>query len=339
MTAKLMLLSATLPSETTVSPMGFVHEIQPRFIGECSIRVGDTEITPAAPHLFGLMLALTLDPRDVWTRRGLAELLFAGTPEEQSSHRLRQLLYRLRAVGVAITEQADGLLGLANPIGDVCTLSAEKALQDANGRPAGVLAHYAPRLPTQFLDWLDTRRETLQQALTARRVAELRAARERQDWSLVARLAAALQQDDLLNEELVAVAAEANAMLGERDAALETIDQFVRESEDGLSAWPRLKRMRARILATRIPKREGTLRGRSECLAFLNDQWERATGGDGGRACAVFGPPGMGKSRVGETFASAIRLAGGQVLTHRCDEQNRQSPLALFARLVRDSPR
>lgn len=69
---------------------------------------------------------------------------------------------------------------------------------------------------------------------------------------------------------------------------------------------------------------------------MLADQWESAVTGSGGRACVIFGPAGMGKTRVGETFAAAVRLKAGKVMTYRCDEQNRGSPLALFALIVRD---
>ncbi|MDB4888003.1 MAG: hypothetical protein JWN79_3441 [Gemmatimonadetes bacterium] len=315
-----------------------MHEIQPRLIGACSIVIGDIELTPGASHLFALLLAFSLAPRDPWPRRGLQELLFGKADDRLAAHRLRQLLYRLRGFGVVLQESSTGVIRLANPVTD--PLDVLDAADLVAPHPASVgldpLALYAPRMPAPFLDWLDQRRDVLRTALAARRMAELRAARERQDWSACARLASALYAIDPVDEEIVLAVAESNAMLGRRDTALDAIDQLLRDTGDTLDARPSLRRMRTRIASTRIARREGTLRGREECLAFLAEQWERATSGGGGRVCAIFGAPGMGKSRVGETFAAAVRLSGGQVVQHRCDGHARQSPLALFSQLVPD---
>jgi tetratricopeptide (TPR) repeat protein len=314
-----------------------MHPIQPRLVGDCAIAVGDIDVTPAASHVFALLLALTLEPRELWTRRGLQQLLFATAEESQASHRLRQLLYRLRTFGVAVTEESDGLLRIANPVGDpLAALDRPGAGESPDRTSADILAHYAPRLSAPYLDWLERRRDALLRTLIARRVAELRAARERHDWSLTARIAHGLERAGALTEEVVVAAAEALAMLGQRDSAVELIDRFRLESDDELTAYPLLKRLHTRILKTRIVQRDGTLRGRQECLVFLADQWHQAVTGHGGRACAVFGPPGMGKSRVGQEFVASTRLGGGLVTSYHCDNQHRQAPLTIFSQLVRD---
>jgi hypothetical protein len=303
-------------------------EIQPRLVGGCVILVGDAEVTPATPHLFALLLVLVIGECDPWTRPALQDLLFPGVAG--SGHRLRQLLYRLRATGVVLQE-GDGPLRVQNPVGDPLGPSAD-------ARDFGslrVLPHYSPRLSAPFLDWLETARDSLQRRLHERELARLRAARERHDWETTSSIALALQLRDPMSEEIASAAAESQAMLGNRDAALDVIDRFVRESGEPLTTRPSLQRLRTRIVAARPLQRDGTLRGRQECLAVLADQWERAVSG-GGRACIVFGPAGMGKTRVGETFAAAVRLNAGKVLSYRCDEQNRRSPLALFSLIVRD---
>lgn len=315
-----------------------MHEIQPRVIGACSIGVGEVELTPAAPHLFALLLAFSLAPRDPWTRRGLQELLFAVTAERAAAHRLRQLIYRLRGLGVVLQESSTGVVRLANPVADPLDLldAGDLVAPPRASVRLDPLALYTPRMPAPFLDWLEQRRDVLRSALAARRLGELRAARERQDWTTCARLAGALYAIDPVDEEIVIAVAESSAMLGRRDAALDVIDQFLRDTGDALDARPALRRLRTRVASTRIPRREGTLRGRTECLSFLSSQWERATAGAGAQVCAILGAPGMGKSRVGETFSSAMRLGGAQVIHHRCDAHACQTPLALFAQLVPD---
>lgn len=313
-------------------------EIRPRLLGGCTILVGDTEVTPAASHLFALLLAFALAPREPWTRRRLQELLFAGTDDRQANHRLRQLLYRLRGFGVVLQESSTGVIRLGNPVADPL-LEDQATLGDAalGAHPVpDPLALYAPRMPAAFLDWLEHRRDALRAQLATRRLATLRAARERQEWGACIRLATALRHDDTTSEDVAAILAESHAMLGRRDTAVDIIDQFVREGGGGLDAYPTMRRLRTRVLSTRIPRREGTLRGREECLSLLADQWAQATSGRGGRACAIFGPPGMGKTRVGESFAATVRLGGGQVIQHRADDHVRAFPLALFSELVPD---
>jgi len=41
-----------------------MDHIRPRLIGACSILVGDQELSPAASHVFAVLLALILTPRD-----------------------------------------------------------------------------------------------------------------------------------------------------------------------------------------------------------------------------------------------------------------------------------
>jgi DNA-binding SARP family transcriptional activator/tetratricopeptide (TPR) repeat protein len=312
-----------------------VQPITPRLVGASVIVLGSAEITPAASHLFALLLALSLSPHAAWTRRGLQDLLFGRAEDRTGAHRLRQLLYRLRGYGLELREDSSGVVSVVNPVADPLADAAVAAAAVAGGGAEGaILPLYAPRLPETFLEWLDEQRELLARRLTAMRASALRAARDGQDWSAALRIAAALHATEPHHEEWAHAAAEAQAMLGRRDDALDTIDRFVRESESELSAWPTLKRLRNRISTTRVPRREGTLRGRAECLAFLADQWETACAGGGGRACVILGAAGMGKTRVGETFAAMARLKGAQVFQHRCDTQGRQSPLSLFARLV-----
>src|SRR5215217_3654465 len=120
-----------------------MHEIRPRLAGACSIDIGPAELTPAASHLFALLLVLVLSPRESWTRRHLQELLFADADDGAVSHRLRQLLYRLRALGVTMEEQPNGLLRILNPVADpLDDLAADGGSGDESGiAPAPVLAH------------------------------------------------------------------------------------------------------------------------------------------------------------------------------------------------------
>jgi DNA-binding SARP family transcriptional activator len=302
-------------------------EIRLHLFGEASVEIGEEVIGPAAPHLFALLLLLTLAPADGVSRQELRELLFGRTEERAASQRLRQLLYRLRQLGVDLCDTAGGSLRVGNSMIHVPPASGNDA------GPLRALPHYRPRLPKAFLAWLEQTREQLEQRTQTQLVRELREAHRRQDWSKASGLATVVLAADPLNEEVAAAGVESRAMLGQRDEALELADRFVRDVEADEPAAAAMRRLRARIAKTSLTRREGTLRGREECLQLLADQWEQSAIG-GGRVCLVVGPAGMGKTRVAETFAAKVRLGGGRVVTYRCDRQVSQHPLALFAAIL-----
>jgi DNA-binding SARP family transcriptional activator/tetratricopeptide (TPR) repeat protein len=319
---------ATAPGAIMNSSLTTVmSDIRLHLFGEASIQIGDEVIGPAAPHLFALLLLLTLAPADGVSRQELREFLFGRTEERAASQRLRQLLYRLRQLGVELCDTAGGALRVGNAVVEVVAASS-----DDTG-PLRALPHYRPRLPKAFLAWLEQTRERLEQRTQTQLVRELREAHRRQDWSKASGLATVVLAADPLNEEVAAAGVEARAMLGKRDEALELADRFVREVEGDEPAAAAMRRLRARIAKTSPARREGTLRGREECLQLLADQWELAAEGSG-RVCLVVGPAGMGKTRVAETFAAKVRLGGGRVVTYRCDRQVSQHPLALFSAIL-----
>ena len=122
-------------------------------------------------------------------------------------------------------------------------------------------------------------------------------------------------------------------MLGRKDDAIDAIERFSRSVEADPDVATSMRRLKARVSRTHVPKRQSTLRGREDCLALLRTEWEEAREG-GARLVAVLGPAGMGKTRVAEEFSSRILLSHGTVLQHRCDELSRAYPLALFTRLL-----
>jgi Mrp family chromosome partitioning ATPase len=309
-----------------------MKEIRLKILGDSAIVVGDVEVVPSASHLFAVLLLLSLAPAEGISRRELQELLFGGADEDKASHRLRQLFYRLRSFGVVLRDAPGGALQVANPIGD----PTSGANGDGTHRPSGALRalpHYNPRLPAPFLAWLESARERVEREAQARLLRQLREAHSRQDWSTTSGIADVVLLTDPLNEEVAAAGAESRAMLGQRDEALEIADRFVREFDDDDAAAQAMRKLRARIARTTLSHREGTLRGREECLAFLTNQWEQASRG-GGRLSLVVGPPGIGKTRVAEAFSAKIRLEGRRVISYQCDRQASQHPLALFSAVL-----
>ncbi|MDB4889316.1 MAG: hypothetical protein JWL61_1171 [Gemmatimonadetes bacterium] len=138
---------------------------------------------------------------------------------------------------------------------------------------------------------------------------------------------------DAANEDVIRRRAEALAMTGRREQALQVIDTFVAEATLSASSLAFLHAMRNRIGKSAVTRREGTLHARGSCLAYLEDEWERV-GSEGARMSAVLGVAGLGKTRVTDEFATRITLRGGHVLRFECDSQARQQPLSLFSHIL-----
>ncbi|MES2178606.1 MAG: ATP-binding protein [Gemmatimonadota bacterium] len=123
-------------------------------------------------------------------------------------------------------------------------------------------------------------------------------------------------------------------MLGRRSDAIDVLDLIVRERADlPTSARDEVSRLRSRVAKSGDAPRDGTLRGRDDCVAFLRQEWESAASG-GARLCTLIGASGIGKTRVAAEFASAVALGPARVILYRCDAQTRSQPLALFSQIL-----
>lgn len=306
-------------------------------VGDCRIQVGDMDLTPSATHLFALGLFLSLE-RSRWIgRQELQYVLFgSSTKPSLASHRLRQLLYRLRAKGISLDERPSALRlsasQLADPLGLIQCLTAEERA-DISMSALRVLPNYAPTVSRQFAEWLEGARDTVERALATILLDDLAALRAAHSWGALCKLSATLRQLDPLNLSVVKAYAESLAMMGQRDAALQELDCFQRDEMVGSSEAQGLARLRARLLKATLPPRHTPLIGRSDCLALLEQQWTRVTN-TGGRLVTLVGPAGIGKTRVADDFASSTALGAANVMQYRCGGDGRHYPLSLFSHLL-----
>lgn len=75
--------------------------------------------------------------------------------------------------------------------------------------------------------------------------------------------------------------------------------------------------------------------GRGEAMAVLRDGWQRAAAGFGG-IVALSGPAGIGKSRLAETFASALAADGQWIFLARSDEGTAAPAFWLWVQVLRE---
>jgi hypothetical protein len=290
-------------------------------------------VTPASSHVFGLLLLLTLREGKPISRRELQALLANA---EAPRHNLRQLLYKLRQMGLRFAEQAAGLtLRNADVVGPVDLLREMDIRVRCRLSPAEleVLPSYLPRLPKPFIAWLDDVKGDIETQIRQLLLEDLEACRLSHSWEEVLRLSETLSTFDAANEEVVRSRAEALAMTGHREAALQVLDTFTRETSPSTDAIALLQSVRTRIAKARITRREGTLRARTACLTFLDAEWAQLVS-EGARVSAVLGVAGLGKTRVAEEFSARIAFRGGHVLRFNCDSQARQQPLSLFSHIL-----
>ena len=85
-------------------------QIRLNIVGDCSIEVDGRCLTPTSTHMFALVLLLSIERHFHFSRSELQALLFGeDTAPRLVSHRLRQLLYRLRQLGVEVDDRPSGI--------------------------------------------------------------------------------------------------------------------------------------------------------------------------------------------------------------------------------------
>lgn len=102
---------------------------------------------------------------------------------------------------------------------------------------------------------------------------------------------------------------------------------------DPVAAWlaveggpgPAERQMRATVMV-----------GRGQELSLLQSIWERATGEHRPHLVTVFGPPGIGKSRLSREFANLVEQAGGRTIRGRCLPYDTRDVYGAFAQQVKD---
>ena len=310
--------------------------VEIRLVGDARFTIGQTDITPSAPHLFGLLLLLCAEGNRRRSRRSLQELLFRDDVSGPvRSHNLRQLLYRLRAIGVAMDDSPAGVRLAFDVIPD--PLASFFAIPDASLALLPVHAfHLAPDyfsdITRAYAEWYEGFVIGLRQRVRAHVFSVVTRLRALHDWRATAHLASVLHALDDLDSHAVLMLAEARSMLGETKQALSLLDTYLADVAPPADEAQQLRRLRAAISRQDKVLLDPFV-GRADCLLHLTREWERVTS-SGARLTLITGAAGMGKTRLLSQFASTIALKAAHVLAYRCDSQTYLQPLALFSHVV-----
>lgn len=318
--------------------------IQLRTLGECVIQIGHESFTPDADALFAATLYLAAERGKRVARDHLAELIWPTLPLPRARHCLRQIVYRLRVLGVPVDGARESLLlpdALVLP-----TFSASPSpVRLSEERAAGTL-HLGPFLPgyrpphsEAFAEWLETTRSTME-ARVRRALLELAQVRKlRGEWGEVDALARECLRLDPLNEEATFAIAECAAMVGGKSDALAILDRF----SDDLGAKPADLRIPVMVLRRRIAERFPTRRynapsdrcfvGRADLFESLTTALLRARNGESS-AVLLTGVPGIGKTRLVQELTSVAVMQGVRTVRVGCDETDAQRPMSAWVDAV-----
>ncbi len=303
-------------------------------LGDAVIKIGTKEVRPTSPMVFAALLYLCVERGRRVPRAALQELLFPDVDERSGAHSLRQLLYKLRQLGVPLDSDAVSVRIATAPSIDFETLCGAELLQSAAAGRLDFLPGFGERISSAFEEWLDGCRSTAVARIRETLVGALSDPSLRVDYSRTRRICESILSIDAFNEQATLRLAEALALSGQRHDAMQLLDAY--EAELGAPNRPARfpAALRQRIFESpdaqpqRIP-----LVGRDADLSWLFAQFRRATE-DHTTVTVLWGDAGIGKTRLTEEFVSHLRLQKATVQTVQCQPRDSNRPLGVFLDLV-----
>ncbi len=308
-------------------------------LGASVVQCGELRIGPSAGVLFAILVRLTYAPGMQVARDELVHLVWGGPDSARRRASLRQALYKLRSVGVRVVLEG-GMVRLD---------AAQVARTFASDRSATHFERdvtrghepFGPFLPgyaaptAAFDEWMETERESIHAEIRRVLVEQLRARRERADWTGAEALARWLLQFDPLHEDATLTLAECTMLAGAKLEAIAILDRYLAEIGPGAGdvRLPAAQLRRRFVEATRgtlsFAPTERHFVGREQELADLTLAMRRARWRDGS-AVLFHGASGIGKSRFAHEVTKVATIEGVRALHACCRESDGMRTLALF---------
>ena len=203
-------------------------------LGHAEIRVGDAVITPASDRLFALAFQLCLRAGEYIPRDELIALFWGDAAPTKGRHSLRQMLYRLRQMGLPLFDAGDAVhlpeaaahCDVREVLRDGWELDAPAAMVRAGGEriAGGAMDH-----SEAYREWYDAMEARVRSQLRRAALRHLSAARREGRWRDLEEWALHVLRHDALNEEATLGLAESMVMQGSKARALELLDGYLRE--------------------------------------------------------------------------------------------------------------
>jgi DNA-binding SARP family transcriptional activator/DNA-binding transcriptional ArsR family regulator len=309
-------------------------------IGQTTVSIGDDRLAGEGELVFALALFLGLNPGEELPRDFVAHMLWPSYDEEAARHSLRQLIYRVRTLGLAVTTRADVLQMAPECVAvDFATLlTAEPSRETYLGFSRfDVLAGYSPTFSSIFSQWVEEFRERLGIKLRNGLVACIADARARGRYRDVSQLAKHCLSLDPLNEEATLALAEATALAGNKVAALRMLEAY--QSDLGVASGLRLqtdllrRRIAERLNVYSAQPHDVEMLGREDAMEYLL-RGVHALSSGAARSLLMTGEAGVGKTRLLTEFAKVTALHNVRTVVLRCHPGWREQPLTAITDLV-----
>ncbi|MFN8570765.1 MAG: AAA family ATPase [Gemmatimonadaceae bacterium] len=325
---------------TIPQPAG-VPALQCSILGQASVSIGDTRLAAEGELAFGLSLYCGLNAGVQLARDAVAQLLWPTHDAEAARHCLRQLVYRLRALGVPLIANGETLeIAAEHVVLDVGALFTPEPSRERYLKVErfDVLADYAPTFSQPFSRWVEEMREQLGIRLRDGLMACIADARSRGRYREVSQLATHCLSLDPLNEEATLGLAEATALAGNKVRALQMLDAY----RVDLGASPTLS-LQTDLLRRRIAERlnvygaqpdDVPMVGRDDAVEHLLRGLHAISSGKA-QQLLIVGEAGVGKTRLLAEFQKIIAVHGVRTVALRCHPGWDEQPLTAITELAR----
>jgi DNA-binding SARP family transcriptional activator len=316
-----------------------------RTLGSAEIHVGGGPvIMPSAERSFSMLVLCAMSPDHVLPRGLLLELVWPDLDQESARHSLRQHLYKLRSLGIALGATRTSVTLSPSCLVPCFALGRTAELFDRDvlrgNEPFGHL--FAGWIPSHapMRHWVEQQRDRFHMDVRRVLVPELQRLRDRADWPEVERWARTVLEFDPYNEEATLSLAEALAMQGGRASARYMLDGYAREVGDlGADLARQVEATQRRIgRAGRVRHEHSAtpvLIGRDDELSRLDAITLAAMQGET-QIVHLLGPAGIGKTELAYEATRRAVILGFSRCIVRVTRPMGEVPHGTLSRLVRD---
>lgn len=314
-------------------------------LGAARVLVGDRAIGVHSELLLGLLLRVIYSAGMSVPRGVLLSEFWPGQSSVRQRGNLRQTLYKLRGLGVDISLNGETVELARSQVERSFCVTRDRLDFDRDvmrgSEPFGLfLTGYVPAF-SQFEEWMEETREVVHGEVRRILVEVLRERRLRADWAGAEAWSRWLLQFDVLNEEATLTLAECLMVGGSKAEAVALLDRYM--AELGQDAGD--IRLPAQQLKRRLTEGSGVRRrkpkassdrhfvGREEEMAELAPMLRRARWHDGS-ATLIYGPSGIGKTRLLQELGKVAQLEGYVQVHFDCRETDLERPLGVLLELL-----